>query len=136
MIATNGTTKHLGEVTTWDENQGQPLVAEQKWRVLGKGKIFEVRNSKYLDVSLRSTEEVEVFLESIPEMVVLHISPASEATTTRLELCGFKPPNNTTTTNPSKQIARVATPTSKVPTFLLCFLFASFSCYKQVGHTT
>jgi len=48
--------------------------------VEGTGVHFEVMDSEYLNITLDSTEEISVTLESIPEMVTIHVESASGAT--------------------------------------------------------
>jgi parallel beta-helix repeat protein len=59
-------------------------------RINGKGSYFEIKDSRYLNVSLFSEKEIEVSLESVPKMVSLILSSSTEATTT-LTLKGFEP---------------------------------------------
>jgi len=59
-------------------------------RIQGKGTYFEIKDSKYLNVSLFSEKEIEVSLESIPRMVSLILSSSTDTTTT-LTLKGFQP---------------------------------------------
>jgi len=59
-------------------------------RINGKGSYFEIKDSRYLNVSLFSEKEIEVSLESVPRMVSLILSPSKNATTT-LTLKGLEP---------------------------------------------
>jgi parallel beta-helix repeat protein len=59
-------------------------------RVEGKGKYFQIKDSDYLNISLESSEEIEVVLESIPKMISLDISSSIDATTT-LTIKGLEP---------------------------------------------
>ncbi|MFA4828513.1 MAG: NosD domain-containing protein [Thermodesulfovibrionales bacterium] len=57
----------------------------------GTGTHFEVNDSEYLNVVLDSSESITLRLESIPEMVTMHVDPASSATSTQITISGFKP---------------------------------------------
>jgi parallel beta-helix repeat protein len=59
-------------------------------RVEGKGKYFQIKDSDYLNISLESSGEIEVVLESIPRMISLDISSSIDATTT-LTIKGLEP---------------------------------------------
>ncbi len=63
-------------------------------RVEGTGTHFAIADSEYLNVTLDSTQPIKVLFESIPQMVVLHLEPATGATSAQLTLSGFAP--NTT----------------------------------------
>jgi len=54
------------------------------------GTYFEIKDSEYLNVSLRSTQEIKVILESIPRMISLDISSSTDSTTTNLTLSGLE----------------------------------------------
>ncbi|MEW6067778.1 MAG: NosD domain-containing protein [Nitrospirota bacterium] len=55
------------------------------------GTHFALTQSEYLNVTVDSTETITLKLESIPEMVTLHIEASAVATTTTLTLGGFLP---------------------------------------------
>jgi parallel beta-helix repeat protein len=59
--------------------------------VEGEGYCFEVTNSTYLNVTLCSTEVVNVTLESVPRVVSLTIETVDGATSTDISLSGFVP---------------------------------------------
>ena len=59
-------------------------------RVEGKGKIFEMKDSTYLNVTLESEKEIEVVFESIPRMISLNIASSNEAVTI-LTIKGLEP---------------------------------------------
>jgi parallel beta-helix repeat protein len=59
-------------------------------RIEGRGTYFEIKDSDYLNITLESEKEIEVFLESIPRMISLNIASSTEATTT-LILKGLGP---------------------------------------------
>ena len=62
--------------------------------VEGTGMHFEVTDSEYLNVSLDSSENISVRLESVPEMVVLDIKASDITSSAHLKLSGLAP--NTT----------------------------------------
>ena len=59
--------------------------------VEGTGTYFEVTDSEYLNISLESSEPVILTLESVPEMVVLHLEAAEGALSAQVTLTGFAP---------------------------------------------
>src|SRR3990172_11441180 len=58
--------------------------------VSGEGTCFAVTNSTYLNVTLCSTEVVNVTLESVPEVVSFTIKDVDNATSTDITLSGFE----------------------------------------------
>jgi nitrous oxidase accessory protein NosD len=58
--------------------------------VEGSGTYFEITNSEYLNVALTSSENVHVYLESIPKAVCFFIAADCSATTTEIKLTGFE----------------------------------------------
>ena len=60
-------------------------------RVEGTGTHFEVTDSEYLNIALDSTEEISLTLESVPQIVAMHVESASGATSTVITLSGFPP---------------------------------------------
>ncbi len=46
-------------------------------RAAGSGKFFEIKDSQYLNVTLESSEEIRLILESIPKIVSLNVWAAS-----------------------------------------------------------
>jgi hypothetical protein len=57
----------------------------------GAGTYFEVTDSEYLNIALASSEPVYLTLESVPQMVVMHIEAAEGAASTWISLTGFAP---------------------------------------------
>ncbi len=57
----------------------------------GTGTSFEVSDSDYLNITLQSSEPVYLILESVPEMVVMDIEAAGQATAAEITLGGFAP---------------------------------------------
>lgn len=61
----------------------RPLISGQVEKV---GSYFEIKDSKYLNVILKSDEKIEVFLESVPKMISLNIKAVDNATSTILTI--------------------------------------------------
>jgi parallel beta-helix repeat protein len=59
-------------------------------RVEGTGTYFEVTDSNYLNITLESSEPVQLVLESVPEMVVIDIEAAEGASSTQITLTSFE----------------------------------------------
>ena len=57
----------------------------------GTGTYFEVTDSNYLNITLSSSEPVNLTLESVPQMVVMDIEAAEGAASTQITLTGFEP---------------------------------------------
>lgn len=62
--------------------------------VEGSGKHFAINDSEYLNITLESSENISVRIESAPEMIVLDIKGSADVTNTNLILSGF-PANST-----------------------------------------
>ena len=60
-------------------------------KVEGTGTYFEVTDSNYLNITLESSESVNLRLESIPQMIVMDINTAAGAASTQITLTGFPP---------------------------------------------
>ena len=58
--------------------------------VEGRGKYFEIKNSPYLNITLESSEEIEIILESIPKSINLRTEPSLKNSTI-LTLRGLEP---------------------------------------------
>ena len=74
-----------------EEPQIPPAEPQMPGRLEGNGTHFEINNSEYLNITLDSSEPVHLILESIPEMVEMHIEAVSPATSTVITLSGFLP---------------------------------------------
>ncbi len=68
-----------------------PESLESPGRVDGSGTYFEIHNSNYLDISLTSTAEIKLTLESVPQVVTMVIESAVNAASTQLTLGGLRP---------------------------------------------
>ena len=77
-----------------EEEPPPPMPEEPTWRVEGIGTNFEVTGSDYLDVTLSSSETIQLYLESIPETILMKFTPVSEAVTAQITLSGLA--SNTT----------------------------------------
>lgn len=59
--------------------------------IKGTGTFFEVTDSKYLNVTVQSSEPIQLRLESIPSMVIMQIASAGEATSSSITITGLLP---------------------------------------------
>ena len=59
----------------------------------GTGTYFTITDSEYLDISLQSSKEITVFLESVPKTISINIE-ASAAVSATLTLAGLEPNNS------------------------------------------
>lgn len=66
------------------------IIDDRSWCVDGTGTYFEITNIDYLNVALTSSENVYVYLESVPRMVSYHIEADSTATSTLITMSGFE----------------------------------------------
>ena len=61
-------------------------------RVEGAGTFFEIKGSEYLNISLTSSQEIKVVIESVPRMISTNIEPAvPEITISDLTIKGLEP---------------------------------------------
>jgi parallel beta-helix repeat protein len=69
------------------------LLAEPRMpgTIEGTGTYFEVNDSNYLNITFQSSEPVNLRLESVPEMIVMHLEASEGATATEITLTGFLP---------------------------------------------
>ncbi len=58
-------------------------------RIVGTGTHFELTNSAYLDITLKSSSSVHLMLESVPEMVVMNLEALEPAASTKITLNGL-----------------------------------------------
>jgi len=58
-------------------------------RIEGSGTHFELTDSEYLDMTLKSSSPVHLMLESVPEMVVMNLEASEPATSTKITLNGL-----------------------------------------------
>lgn len=72
-------------------NADSVLGEEIPCTVEGTGTHFEVTDSTCPNISVDSTEPITLSLQSAPEIIIMHISPASEATSTTITITGFDP---------------------------------------------
>lgn len=75
--------------------QDDPIVdnalLELHGRIEGTGTYFEITDSEYLNITLQSSEPVNLTLESVPEMIEMDIEAAEGATSSEITLTGFLP---------------------------------------------
>src|SRR4030042_5849668 len=60
-------------------------------RTEGIGSYFKIEDSEYLNVALKSSEEIKIVLESIPRMISLDIEAASPVNSINLTIEGLEP---------------------------------------------
>ncbi len=58
-------------------------------RLETNGTHFQLNNSRYLNITLESSEPIKLVLESIPEMVTMHLESASGADSTQITISGL-----------------------------------------------
>jgi parallel beta-helix repeat protein len=58
-------------------------------RLEANGTHFELKNSSYLNITLDSSEPINLTIESPPEMVIMRLESISSATTTKIIMRGF-----------------------------------------------
>jgi len=63
----------------------------EDWATCHNGTYFEISNSSYLNISLTSSENIHLYLYSLPKFVSYHIESNCSATSTSLTLAGFIP---------------------------------------------
>ena len=59
-------------------------------RIEGTGTYFEIKDSEYLNISLQSSEEINVVLESIPSMITLNTKTSSFVSSSSLTFEGLE----------------------------------------------
>lgn len=59
-------------------------------RIERTGTYFEIKDSEYLNISLQSSEEITIVLESIPRMISIDISSSTDSTSTVLVISGLE----------------------------------------------
>ena len=57
----------------------------------GVGTAFVLTNSEYLNITVTSTEVIQLTLESIPSVITMIFTPYGEATSSQIQLSGFSP---------------------------------------------
>ena len=76
------------------DDEEQPissLESRMPGRLEETGTHFEIDDSEYLDIILDSLERVHLVLESLPEMIMIHIEASEDASTTIITIQGFLP---------------------------------------------
>lgn len=71
--------------------EGIPSGSYGASRIEGTGTYFEIKDSEYLNISLKSVEEIKIVLESIPRMISMDISSSTEFASTNLTISGLEP---------------------------------------------
>ncbi len=86
----------IEDVPAFPENYALPELdvlnkAELPGIIEGTGTHFAITDSEYLNVVLQSSAEIDLIMESVPEMVTLDISSAAGAASAEIILSGFNP---------------------------------------------
>jgi len=63
-------------------------------RIQGQGTSFEIKDSQYLNISLQSSEEIKVMLQSIPKMITIMIEPVSSSSSSQIDISGLAASTN------------------------------------------
>lgn len=73
---------------------GLPDILQVPGRLEANGTLFEMNNSEYLNITLNTSEPINIILESIPEIVTMNVDSINGASSTIITMSGFLP--NTT----------------------------------------
>ncbi len=68
-----------------------PLKFSISGRIERTGTYFEIEDSEYINITLKSTEEIKVVLESIPRMISINLESSSTSSSTIFTLEGLEP---------------------------------------------
>ncbi|CAB1057948.1 hypothetical protein D1BOALGB6SA_2704 [Olavius sp. associated proteobacterium Delta 1] len=68
-----------------------PESLEMPGRVAGSGTYFAITNSEYLNLTLASTADIDLTLESVPHVVTMVIESVTDAASTQITLGGLLP---------------------------------------------
>ena len=72
--------------------ESAPINPEEKGTIEGIDKDFAITDSDYFNISLHSSEEVKLILQSIPKIIVLKISAVDDgASNTEIKISGMNP---------------------------------------------
>lgn len=69
----------------------EPEILTMPGTIDGTGTHFELSDSPYLNITLDSSQPIKLTLESISEMVLIHLESATDAISTDINLGGFLP---------------------------------------------
>lgn len=82
----------LGQGFPAVQNEEPPILPEDPHipgTLEGTGTYFALEDSEYLNITLESSGPVHLVLESVPEMIVMHLEAAGEASSAVISLGGF-----------------------------------------------
>lgn len=68
-----------------------PDESQKQGHLMANGTYFELNNSQYLNITLYSSNPINLKLNSIPETVTMRIESIAEAVSTQITLSGFRP---------------------------------------------
>ncbi len=96
LLAVNaGAQSNVRSADVYNRIQSASVQLQEKLQLFGipeaTGTHFELNNSHYLNITVDSSEPINLSLESVPEMVTMSIESASGATSTKINLSGFLP---------------------------------------------
>jgi len=77
--------------STYTIAEDLPEYPELEWIVEASGNYFEITNSSYLNITMSSSENVDVYLESYPKAVSFHIKRNCKVDSTIITFSGFEP---------------------------------------------
>jgi len=85
----SGSQVSASEIEIPDEIFFEPL--SMPGRIEGTGNYFEIKDSQYLNIVLKSSEEIKVVLESIPRTISINIEDSQIAISTNLTFENLEP---------------------------------------------
>ena len=68
-----------------------PSLSSTPGFIIGEGSYFEITDSDYLNINLKTNEPIKAMMESAPEMVVICLETAGDTTFVTAEFGGFLP---------------------------------------------
>lgn len=68
-----------------------PTEPKTAGQLVSTGTHFELKDSKYLNVTIDSSEPIYLVLESVPELVTMRLESTTDAVSTQITLNGFAP---------------------------------------------
>jgi parallel beta-helix repeat protein len=72
------------------EEPGDPLEEDHGWWIEANGTYFEITNSSYLNITFTSSENIHLYLDSIPRMISYHIERNCTVDSTDITISGFE----------------------------------------------
>jgi parallel beta-helix repeat protein len=72
------------------EEPNDPIEEDEEYWIDANGTYFEITDSEYLNITIISSENIKMHLESIPKMISFHIESNCNATSTEITISGFE----------------------------------------------